>query len=132
MKKSLFLSFALLISCTHNHLVIAQDQVMESEEAVTDFEQLDEATQKRMIKIATFLNLVQKAHTGEIDIKAVVYFALEWAQELEKSEDPADQELCKKLYQIIVELTENLQAIQIQEQEGTTPTESAENNQKDA
>ena len=109
MKKTLFLSLALLISCVNNHSVIAQDQVV-ANEAATEFEQLDEASQKRMIKVATFLNLIQKVHDGEIDAKNVMYFALEWEQELEKSDDAADQELCQKLYQIVIELTENLQA----------------------
>ncbi len=129
MKKTLFLSLTLLISCVHNHSVIAHDQNIESEDVAvaTEFEQLDEATQMRMIKVATFLNLIQKVNTGEMDVKKVVSFALGWAQELEKSDDPTDQELCKKLYQIIIELTENLQALQAQEEVEATQ-ESDEDN----
>ncbi len=126
MKKALFLSLTLLISCVHNHSVIAHDQNVANEDvaAVSEFEQLDEATQMRMIKVATFLNLIQKVHTGEMDVRKVMNFALDWAQELEKSDDPTDQELCKKLYQIIIELTENLQA----QEEVEATQESGEDN----
>jgi len=116
MKKTFLLSLALLTSCAYNGSIIAHDQVEVNQEAVTEFEQLDEASQKRMIKVATFLSLIQKVSAGEIDPKNVIYFALEWAQELEKSDDAADQELCKKLYQVVIELTENLQAIEAQEE----------------
>ncbi len=108
MKKTLFLSLTLLVSCTNNHSVIVHDQNVANEDVTAaEFEQLDEATQMRMIKVATFLNLIQKVHTGEMDVRKVVNFALGWAQELEKSDDPTAQELCKKSYQIIIELTEN-------------------------
>ncbi len=129
MKKILFLSLTLLISCISHYSVIAHDQDVAKEEATAELEQRaakeeDEATWNRMVKTEVFRELIKKVEAGEMDLDNLVYFALDWAQELEKSEDPKDQELSYKLYRIVIELTEKLQALQAQEDDTQESSET--------
>ncbi len=129
MKKIFFLSLTLLISCVSHHSVIAHDQDVAKEEVAAELEQratkeVDEATWNRMVKKEAFVKLIKKVETGEMHLDNLVYFALNWAQELEKSEDPKDQEMSYKLYRIVIELTEKLQASQTQENDTQESSET--------
>lgn len=78
--------------------------------------------QRRIERSAVFLNLLQAANqAAENDsiepeqLKTyqdrLVYYALDWIQELEQSQEPEDQELCEKLCNIVRTFTQELNTI---------------------
>ena len=108
----------MLASSTGIYASAASENIVENQkpQVTTETAELDAAHQERMIKTAIFLSLAQKAKTGEIDVNYLVYYAIEWAQELAQSDDAADQELSQRLYAIVMDLTQQAEALSVHEE----------------
>ena len=117
MKKSLFITLALLGSCSAERSLHAKSlptldaqpientqQSNESQKEIDLFQ--DEKTRDLFIKKNAWVDTFRKAQTGEISVEIFIYATLELMEELGKSTDPDDQkmyDLCEKIVKNITD-----------------------------
>ena len=125
MKKIMYLSLALLISCAHI-TVSANELADEAANPATSAqednanaisEEQDEQEEQvivipaHMVAKQLFVNLIKEAQEGKATRDEVVFFALYWGQQLANSEDPEDQAFAEQLFGVVENLTKQLNEI---------------------